>query len=75
MLRYMYQIKIFSENSGHHEVKFDNFFFFLGGGVDLPYFALKCDNFLLANAKISAVSEWSIFPSLEIIKIIKEFAV
>ena len=46
MLRYMDQIKIFSENSGHHEVKFDIFvlfclfvclFFFLGGGGLVTY--------------------------------------
>ena len=38
MLRYIDQIKTFSENLSCREVKIDKIF-----GSDLPYFVLKCD--------------------------------
>ena len=41
MLRYIDQIKTFSQNLSCGEVKIDQIW-----GDDLPYFALKCDKFL-----------------------------
>ena len=40
MLRYLDQIKTFGENLCCHKVQIDKIFW-----GDLPYFALKCDNF------------------------------
>ena len=40
MLRYLDQIKTFSENFSCREVNIDTY------GGDLPYFVLKCDKFL-----------------------------
>ena len=39
----MDQKKVFGENLCCHGVKIDKI---LGGGGDLPYFSLKCDNLL-----------------------------
>ena len=54
MLRYMDQIKIFNDNLRCREVKIDKIF-----GGDLPYFALKCDKFLLyARLQTGRIMVW-----------------